>query len=215
MTAQLLPDRRAAGALLAEALEEYADRDDVLVLALPRGGVPVACEVARALQAPLDLMLVRKLGTPGQPELAMGAIASGGARVLNEDIIAALGIEPRQIDAVAAREEAELERRQHAYRGDRALPSFRDQVVILVDDGIATGATMRAAVTALRRQQPKRIVVAAPVAATRTADLLSREADEVICLEMPEPFGAVGRWYAEFPQVSDDEVRACLADGRL
>ena len=199
------------GRALGEALKAYADRDDVIVLALPRGGVPVAYEVAQAIGASMDLMLVRKLGTPGQEELAMGAIATGGARVLNMDIVNSLSISEETINKVAEEEQQELERRQLAYRGDRPLPEFEGQCVILVDDGLATGATMRAAVAALRQQQPARIVVAVPIAPPDTVARLQREVDEVICLETPEPFMAIGRWYQSFPQTSDDEVQDLLS----
>jgi putative phosphoribosyl transferase len=204
-------DRTAAGRALGQALAAYAPRDDVIVLALPRGGVPVGYEAAEAIGADLDLMLVRKLGTPGQPELAMGAIASGGARVLNQEIIDALSIDEAILGDVARREQRELERRQRAYRGDRPLPELRAQCIILVDDGIATGATMRAAIAALRQQEPARIVVAVPVAPSDTVARLRREADEVVCLETPAPFVAIGRWYQDFPQLSDEDVRNLLS----
>ncbi len=205
-----IEDRRAAGVALAEALDQYRGRDDVIVLALPRGGVPVALEVATALGARLDLMLVRKLGTPGQEELAMGAIAGGGGRVMNEDVVRALGISEAAIERVAERESAELKRREQAYRGDRPWPELAGQCVILVDDGLATGATMRASVEAVRAQQPARIVVAVPVAPRDTVALLRNQADAVVCLAEPEPFSAIGLWYLDFSQVSDDEVRAML-----
>lgn len=204
-------DRVHAGQLLAQALREYAGRSDVIVLALPRGGVPVAFEVAAALKAPLDLMLVRKLGTPGQAELAMGAIATGGVMVMNDDVVEMLRISDDVIQAVARREHIELERRQKAYRGNRPPPQLRDKCVILIDDGIATGATIRSAVKAVRTQGPARIVVAAPMAPSETVDVLKREADEVVCLATPEPFTAIGCWYEEFPQTSDGEVKALLA----
>ena len=205
-----IENRAAAGRSLAEALHAYRDRDDVIVLALPRGGVPVALEIATALGAPLDLMLVRKLGTPGQEELAMGAIASGGGRVINESVVQALGISQLAIERVAEQESRELLRREQAYRGDRAWPKLGDRCVILVDDGLATGATMRAAVEAVRAQRPARIVVAVPVAPADTIALLRRQADEVICLAEPEPFRAIGLWYMDFSQVSDEEVREML-----
>jgi putative phosphoribosyl transferase len=204
-------DRTEAGCLLGEALRHYARRDDVLVLALPRGGVPVAFEVVRAIGAPLDLMLVRKLGTPGQEELAMGAIASGGVRLLNPEIVAHLRISAEAIEVVAKREHRELERRQRAYRGDRAPPAVKGRCVILVDDGLATGATMRTAVRALRMQDPARIVVAVPVAPPETIEVLRGEVDEVVCLATPEPFWSIGGWYREFPQTSDEEVTDLLA----
>ena len=206
----LFRDRLDAGRQLAERLTEYADRPDVCVLALPRGGVPVAFEVARALHAPLDLFLVRKLGLPGHEELAMGAIASGGVRVLNEDLVRTLRVPQEDIDAVAAAEQRELERREHEYRDDRPAPDVRGRTVILVDDGLATGSTMRAAVAALRRQLPARIVVAVPVGAAETCADFSGEADEVVCARTPAPFHAVGLWYGDFAQTSDEEVRDLL-----
>jgi len=205
-----IENREAAGRSLAEALHAYRDRDDVIVLALPRGGVPVALEIATALGAPLDLMLVRKLGTPGQEELAMGAIASGGGRVINEHVVQALGISQQAIERVAEREGMELQRREQVYRGKRPWPELADRCVILVDDGLATGATMRAAVEAVRAQRPARIVVAVPVAPADTIALLRKQADEVICLAEPEPFQAIGLWYTDFSQVSDGEVREML-----
>jgi putative phosphoribosyl transferase len=204
-------DRLEAGRLLADKLTAYAGRPDVLVLALPRGGVPVGYEVARALQAPLDVFLVRKLGVPGHEELAMGAVATGGVRVLNEDIVNALRIPDYAIDAVTAREQEELARRERAYRGDRPAPDARGRTVILVDDGLATGATMQAAIAALRRQQPARIVVAVPTASPETCDALRAMVDEVVCAITPEPFHAVGRWYEDFSPTTDDEVRELLA----
>lgn len=206
-----IEDRATAGQALAKALATYADRGDVIVLALPRGGVPVAYEVAQALNASLDLMLVRKLGTPGQEELAMGAIATGGARVLNQDIVRGLSISEETINHVAAREQRELDRRQRAYRGERPLPVIAGQIVILVDDGLATGATMRAAIAALRQQHPARIIVAVPVAPPDTVEQLRHEVDEVVCLATPEPFIAIGRWYRAFTQTSDDEVQDILS----
>jgi predicted phosphoribosyltransferase len=184
------------------------------VLALPRGGVPVAYEVAAALHAPLDVFLVRKLGVPGHEEYAMGAIASGGVRVLNEEVVQGLGIPRFRIEAAAAREEQELARRERAYRGDRPPPEVRGRTVILVDDGLATGASMRAAVMALRRLQPARIVVAVPTAAPETCEQMRGLADEVVCATTPEPFRAVGLWYEDFPQTSDEEVGALLAQAR-
>jgi predicted phosphoribosyltransferase len=203
-------DRFDAGRQLAAKLEHYAGRPNLLVLALPRGGVPVGHEVARVLRAPLDLMLVRKLGVPGHEELAMGAIATGGIRVISSDVVAALGIPDRAIAAIAAHEEHELERRGRAYRGDRPLPEVRGKIVILVDDGLATGATMRAAVAALRTQDPDRLVVAVPVAAPETCEALRREVDEVVCTLTPQLFFAVGKWYEDFSQISDAEVRDLL-----
>jgi putative phosphoribosyl transferase len=181
-----------------------------LILALPRGGVPIAFEVSTALGCELDLLLVRKLGTPDNPEIAMGAIASGGIRVLNQDIIQALGLSAEVIEAETARENLELARRAQVYRGDRPLPIMSQRTVILIDDGIATGATMRAAIAALRTQHPHELVVAVPVAPRDTIEILRTEADSVICLAMPEPFGAVGRFYRDFAQVTDNEVREYL-----
>ena len=206
----LFRDRKEAGQFLARRLSAYADRSDVLVLALPRGGVPVAFEVARALRVPLDVFLVRKLGVPGHEELAMGAIASGGVRVMNDDVVRALQISDELIDTVSAKEQRELERRQGSYRGDRPAPNLRGRTVILVDDGLATGSTMRAAIAALRRQAPKSIVVAVPVGSIETCAEFQDEADEAICAEMPEPFYAVGAWYQDFSQTTDDEVRELL-----
>ena len=211
-TDQAYTDRREAGRELAGRLQEYAGRDDVIVLALPRGGVPVAFEVAAALQAPLDVFLVRKLGTPGHRELAMGAIASGGTRVLNDDVVQWLGITAEQIDAIAREEQRELERREAAYRGGRSLPSLTGHIVILVDDGLATGSTMRAAVQAVKQQQPARVIVAVPVGARDTCDELRRSADAVVCARMPTPFSAVGQWYRNFDQTSDEEVRQLLTE---
>lgn len=207
----LFRDRTDAGRRLAAQLRAYANWPDVLVLALPRGGVPVAYEVARALAAPLDLCLVRKLGVPGQEELALGAIATGGTRVLNEGVVRELGIPARAIDEVAEREGRELARRERAYRGGRPESVPRGRVVILVDDGLATGATMRAAVLALRRRDPARIVVAVPVAASAICAAFRAEVDEIVCAATPVPFYAVGAWYEEFGQTTDDEVRALLA----
>jgi putative phosphoribosyl transferase len=204
-------DRREAGRLLAAQLAEYANRPEVLVLALPRGGVPVGFEVARALEAPLDVFVVRKLGVPGREEFAMGAIATGGVRILNEEVVRALGIPEQVIEAIAAKEQEELARRERLYRGDRPAPDVRGRTVILVDDGLATGATMQAAVKALRQQQPARIVVAVPVAAPETCDVLKSEADDVVCAVTPEPFYAVGLWYDDFSQTTDEEVRDLLA----
>jgi predicted phosphoribosyltransferase len=206
----LFRNRTEAGQLLAARLTAYANRPDVLVLALPRGGVPVASEVARALQAPLDVFLVRKLGVPGHEELAMGAIASGGVRVLNEEVVHALEIPEEVIAIVAAEERQELERRERTYRGDRPAPDVRGRTVILVDDGLATGSTMRAAVAALRRQRPARIVVAVPVGSSETCAELQAEADEAVCARTPEPFYAVGFWYKDFAQTTDEEVHDLL-----
>ena len=207
----LFRDRRDAGQKLAQELMDYANRPDVLVLALPRGGVPVAFEVAQALKAPLDIFLVRKLGVPGHEELAMGAIASGGVRVLNDTVVDALNIPVRLIDAVAEKEQRELERRERAYRGDRPKPEVRGKTVILVDDGLATGASMRAAVEALRAQGPARIVVAVPTAAPETCEAFENTVEEVVCAETPQPFFGVGFWYQDFSQTSDEEVSTLLA----
>ena len=208
----MFQDRAEAGRALAARLMGFAGRGDAVVLGLPRGGAVVGYEVAQTLNAPLDVFLVRKLGTPGQPELAMGAIASGGVLVLNPDIVHGLNISDETIRAVAAREQQEIERREREYRGNHPALPLRHQAVILVDDGLATGSTMRAAVTAVRNLDPSSIIVAVPVAAASTCDELrsETEVDHVICLATPEPFRAVGQWYREFPQVSDQEVRELL-----
>jgi len=209
-------DRRDAGRRLAERLARYASRDDVVVLGLPRGGMPVAAEVAAALDAPLDVFVVRKLGVPGHEELAMGAIASGGVRVLNDDVVRAIGIPADELDAVTARERRTLEEREHSYRGEAAPVDVSDRTAILVDDGLATGATMRAAVRALRGLGAAAIAVAVPTAPRETCEALAREVDDVVCATTPEPFTAVGIWYQDFRPVSDDEVRELLngrADG--
>jgi putative phosphoribosyl transferase len=207
-------DRFDAGRVLAEQLDDYAGRGDVLVLALPRGGVPVAYEVARQLKAPLDIFVVRKLGVPGHEELAMGAIASGGVRVINPLVVEQLMIPEREIDRVASDEQRELQRREREYRGDRQLPQVRDRGVILIDDGLATGSTMRAAASALRLQHPKELIVAVPVAAESTCDEFRSEVDRVVCAVTPEPFYAVGMWYENFEQTSDQEVRELLDRAR-
>jgi putative phosphoribosyl transferase len=204
-------NRTEAGRLLAQKLMTYANRTDVLVLGLPRGGVPVAFEVARALDAPLDVFLVRKLGLPGHEELAMGAIASGGVLVVNQDVVNSLQIPGKVIDAVAADEQQELERRERLYREDRPPLDLRGRTVILIDDGLATGSTMHAAAKALRAQNPAAIVVAVPVAAEETCHEFKSEVDEVICAYTPEPFLAVGIWYEDFGQTSDEKVQELLA----
>jgi putative phosphoribosyl transferase len=203
-------DRRHAGRVLASRLTKYAGRGDVIVLALPRGGVPVAYEVAAALGAPMDVFLVRKLGTPGHRELAMGAIASGGVRVINEDVVQWYGISEAAIDRIAREEQEELERRERAYRDDRPAPDLTNRIVVLIDDGLATGSTMRAAVQAVRARCPARVVIAVPVGAPQTCAELAVSADEVICARMPEPFSAVGQWYLNFEQTDDAEVRELL-----
>jgi putative phosphoribosyl transferase len=207
----IFTDRRDAGKELARHLGHYAQRSDVVVLALPRGGVPVAYEVARALGAPLDIFLVRKLGLPGHEELAMGAIASGGVRVLSDDLIAALEVPQAVVDAVTRREQAELECRERAYRAGRSALDFRGKIVILIDDGLATGSSMRAAVAGVRAQQPARCVVAVPTAAPETCESFEHEVDDLVCAATPQPFYGVGLWYDDFEQVSDDEVRQLLA----
>jgi putative phosphoribosyl transferase len=201
-----LTDRRAAGRLLAEKLRAYADQEDIVVLGLPRGGVVVAFEVAKALNAPLDVLLVRKLGAPGQEELAFGAIASGGVRVMNEDVVRAFDLSQAQIEAVVAREQAELERRARAYRGESSPPELVGKTVIVVDDGLATGASMRTALRSLRTHGLKRLILAVPVAPASTCAAMANEADEAICLMTPEPFYAIGQWYEDFSQTSDQEV---------
>jgi putative phosphoribosyl transferase len=203
-------NRREAGKELAERLSAYKHQDAVAVLALPRGGVPVAYEVACALGAPLDVFLVRKLGVPGHQELAMGAIASGGVRVLNDDVVDWYGVPASVIDAVAVEEQSELERRERAYRDDRPPLELTGRTIILIDDGLATGSTMKAAVKAVRIQTPARIVVAVPVGAVDTCRELTGIADEVVCVRTPEPFAAVGLWYRDFGQTTDVEVRELL-----
>src|SRR6185436_11387166 len=203
-------DRIEAGELLAEKLDQYRDRDDVVVLALPRGGVPVAREVSRALGVPFDVYVVRKLGVPGHEELAMGAIATGGVRQINRDVVDALGIPANVIDVVAAREQNELDRREREYRGNRAPLPLTNRTVILVDDGLATGSTMRAAVMAVRQQQPARVIVAVPVGAASTCADLATEADDVVCVRTPDPFVALGLWYRDFTPTTDLEVRTLL-----
>ena len=206
----LFQDRFEAGRFLASKLKRLANRPDVVVLALPRGGVPVGYEVAKVLNAPLDVFVVRKLGIPGHKELAMGAIASGGVRVLNEDLVRALGIPDELIEAVAAEEEQELERREREYRDGRPPVEVSGRTVILVDDGLATGSSMRVAVEALRKKNPAQIIVAVPVASRTTCAEFESEVDQVICAVTPEPFWAVGQWYRDFSQTSDEEVRDLL-----
>jgi putative phosphoribosyl transferase len=213
-TGPLFRDRRHAGQALARVLSAYADRRDVLVLALPRGGVPVGFEVARALRAPLDVFIVRKLGVPGREEYAMGAIASGGVRVLNESVARLLHISDAAIEEVARAEQQELQRRERLYRDARPPPEVRGRTVLVVDDGLATGATMLAAIRALRVQQPMRIVAAAPIASPETCTELRGEADDVVCARTPEPFVAVGLWYEDFDQTTDEEVRELLERAR-
>lgn len=204
-------DRKEAGQALAEELAPRVRGDEnLLVLALPRGGVPVGFEIAEKLGAPLDVFIVRKLGVPGHEELAMGAIATGGVRVLNEEVVQSLGIPPQWIDRVADREQQELERREQSYRKGRALPAVNDATVILVDDGLATGSTMRAAVAALRKMQPRKMIVAVPVAAADTCDQFRSEVDQIVCLRTPEPFQAVGLWYEDFTPTTDQEVTELL-----
>jgi putative phosphoribosyl transferase len=210
----IFQDRREAGRELAELLRKRGDLERPIVLALPRGGVPVAAEIAAVLEAPLDVILVRKLGLPGQPELAMGAIASGGIRVLNPDLAVIPQVPGELVRQVTEREVEELARRERAYRGDRPRPDLRGRTVILVDDGLATGSSMLAAVAAVRSQGPERVLVAVPVAPPETLGRLEREVDEVICAATPEPFLGVGAWYGSFPQVSDQEVRELLENER-
>jgi len=204
-------DRTEAGQLLAAQLTAYANRPDVLILALPRGGVPVAFEVARALHVSLDVLIVRKLGVPGYKELAMGAIASGGVRVLNGQVVSMLGIPKQVIDKIAAHEQREVERRERLYRGNRPLAEVRGRTIILVDDGMATGATMHAAVADVRQRQPARLIIAVPVAAVATCEEFASEVDELVCISQPEAFFAVGIWYEHFSQTTDEEVRHLLA----
>lgn len=210
VSTQRFSNRAEAGEELAARFGDLANRADVIVLGLPRGGVPVGHEVAASLRVPLDVFVVRKLGVPGHQELAMGAIASGGIRLINDDVVGALGIPAAVIDHVARLEQQELERRERLYRGTRPSPALADKTVILVDDGLATGSTMRAAVEAIRRQGPAKIIVAVPVGAASTCNELTRVADEVVCLRTPDPFVAVGLWYRDFGATSDAEVRALL-----
>jgi putative phosphoribosyl transferase len=207
----LYRDRSDAGRKLAGALSKYVGRNDVLVLGLPRGGVPVAYEVAQSLRAPLDVFIVRKLGVPSQPELAMGAVATGGVRVLNDEVVRQLKIPAPVIDRVAAAEQLEIERRERSYREGRPAPRLEGKIVILIDDGLATGSTMRAAARAVRTQRPARTIIAVPLSASVTVELLRGDADEMVCLTTPEPFFAVGQWYEDFDQTSDREVQDLLA----
>ncbi|HEX5011527.1 MAG TPA: phosphoribosyltransferase [Planctomycetota bacterium] len=208
----LFHDRREAGRELARRLTRYAGRPDVLVLALPRGGVPVGYEVARALHVPLDVFVVRKLGVPGQPELAMGAIASGGAMVIDPAIVEQLHLPEAVLQSVIATEHGELVRREQAYRGSRPAPDVKGRTVIVVDDGLATGASLRVALLALRRLGPSRIVAAVPVGPPETCDAMGRYADEIVCAAEPQPFHAVGRWYEDFTETTDEEVRELLRE---
>ena len=212
---QKFRNRTEAGKLLASQLTDYANRSDVLVLGLPRGGVPVAYEVAKELNAPLDVCLVRKLGVPGHKELAMGAIAAGGVRVINENVIDWLRISPETINEVAAMEIRELDRRSHIYRGNRPLPKVKNHTIILVDDGIATGATIRAAISTLKKQKPRKLVVAVPVAGLSTCEELQAEVDEVVCILKPEDLYAIGLWYEDFQQTTDAEVCELLTRQKL
>lgn len=206
----IFPDRTEAGKKLAKALSRYSEQPDVLVLGLPRGGVPVAYEIAASLNAPLDVFVVRKLGVPGQRELAMGAIASGGVRTINDDVVTGLGITGDVIGRVAAEEQRELERRERLYRQGHPRPPIHGRVVILVDDGIATGSSIKAALAALQAQHPARLVLAVPVAPACACEELRSKVDELVCLEAPEYFYAVGQWYLDFRQISDDEVQELL-----
>ncbi len=208
-------NRTEAGKLLADALSGYTGRSDILILALPRGGVPVAYEVAKALFAPMDLWLVRKLGVPGQEELALGALAGKNIRVLNYDIIDFLNIDETVIDTIVAREQAELERRNRLYRQGKPPPAIEGKTIIIIDDGLATGATMRVAISSLRQAGAARIIAAVPVGAASTCDKIEEEADQLICLHTPEPFYGVGQWYNDFSQTSDDEVLALLNNAAI
>jgi putative phosphoribosyl transferase len=213
--AMIFEDRRDAGRKLAAKLSEYEGRENVLILALPRGGVPVAFEAARRLSQPLDIFLVRKLGVPGREELAMGAIASGGVRVLNkEEVIDPLRIPDAVIDAVAEKERKELERRAEAYRNGRPEPVIEGKTIILIDDGLATGATMRAAAYAIKQQKPAKVVIAVPVSSPETCEEFEREVSEIVCAATPEPFYGVGKWYRDFSQTTDAEVRELLEKSR-
>jgi predicted phosphoribosyltransferase len=207
MTTVIFRDRKQAGRLLADALREFRNRPDVTVLALPRGGVPVAYEVARRLKAPLDVFIVRRLQAPGYEDGGLGALATGGVRILDDELVRQLHITPQMIEVITAREQRELERREHLYRGDRPAPGVRGRTVIVVDDGLTTGATMKVALDALRQQQPARLVAAVPVAPPGVRDDLRHRADDVVCAIAPEPFGAIGAWYRKFDQTTDEDVR--------
>lgn len=211
---QILPDRTEAGRRLARVLSAYADRKDVVVLGLPRGGLVVAFEIAKALDVPLDVLVVRKLGVPGHEELAFGAIAGGGTRVTNPDVVRMLRLTPGEIDAVVAREQGMLEQRERFYRGHSRALELEGKTVILVDDGLATGASMRTAIRLLRNYNPERIVMAVPVAPRETCSALQQEVDEAVCLAMPESFYAIGSWYHDFTQTSDEEVIELLDSAR-
>jgi putative phosphoribosyl transferase len=213
--AERFRNRTDAGRRLAGELADYAGREDVIVLGLPRGGLPVAYEIAVALDAPLDVFVVRKLGLPGHEEFGIGAIASGGVRVVDESVLRAYGVDRDTLDRITDRERRELERREHLYRDDRGFPSVQNRTVILVDDGLATGSTMRAAVAALRAEGPRAIVIAVPVGAPETCSAMKRIADDVVCLEAPEPFYAVGLWYEDFEQTTDEEVHDILERGAM
>jgi len=204
-------DRTEAGQVLARCLQQYKNQPDVLILGLPRGGVPVAYEVARELNAPLDVFVVRKLGVPGHEELGMGAIATGGVRILQEGIVRDLGISPETIEAVSAREQAELERRERLYRGDRPAPTIKGRTVVIVDDGLEKGSTMKAAIQAVRQQDSRQVIVAVPTAPSETCEQLKESADHVVCALTPEPFFSVGGSYADFTQITDGEVRDLIA----
>jgi putative phosphoribosyl transferase len=207
-------DRREAGRKLAEKLQSYRDRPDVLVLALPRGGVPVGFELAEELNLPLDVFVVRKLGVPWQPELAMGAVASGGIRFLNQDVVRSMGVSEREISETIAREEATLRQRDLLFRDGRPAPRMAGQTVLVVDDGLATGSSMRAAIAALRQRNPARIVVVVPVGSAATCREFESEADQVLCLVTPEPFWAVGQWYADFSPTTDEQVQELLRQAK-